>query len=190
MKSNFVTTCAMLVVMAAAFLFGAAGASFAQGTPTPQALGEKLVAGINAKDRNALTALINPEVVAYMKKNDQAKLEETLQNWLNTKVPPAHEFVVHSVKDIPDYHADSKTLTFGAVTMYFPVAPTDFLILVGEVEATVKEDGKDVVKKGKAPITIDAVMQDKGNWYVVLPVITKNQQPAQPQSQPQAQPQQ
>lgn len=188
MKSNILATTAVLILMAAAFLFSSVGESFAQGTPTPQALGEKLVAGIKAKDRNALTALINPEVVAYMKKNDEAKLEETLQNWLNADVPQDHEFVVHSVKDIPDYNAASKTLTFGAVTMYFPVAPTDFLILVGEVEATVKEDGKDVVKKGKAPITIDAVMQDKGNWYVVLPVITKNQQPAQPQ--PQAQPQQ
>lgn len=176
MKTNFPRMAAMVFAVAALFLTQTGLAAAQNGPASPQALGEKLITAIKAQDKNALLALINPEVIDYMKKNDQAKLDESIQNWLNTKVPPNHEFVVQPVNQIPDYHANSKTLTFGSVTMYFPVAPTDFLVLIGDVEATVKEDGKDVVKKGRGPVTIDAVMQDKGVWYVVLPVITKTQQ--------------
>ncbi len=111
-----------------------------------------------------------------MKEKDPGKLEEVITTWLETEVPPNPEFVVQSLKDIPDYNAASQTFVVGPATMYFPVAPTDLLVLIGDREITVNEDGKDVVQKKRAPVTIDAIMQEGGAWYIVLPVITKTQQ--------------
>ncbi len=160
-----------------------ASLSLAQEAPkSPQALGEKMIAAIQAKDKNALTALIHPEVVSYMKTNDPQQLDETMKNWMNTKVPPNHEFIVQPVTEVPDYDPSSQMLTFGSVKMYFPTPPSDFLILIGDVEAKVKVDGKEELKKGRGPVTIDAVTQNEGSWYVVLPVLKSGGSEAQPKN--------
>ena len=176
MKSNIIARTAILIIMTAV-LFGAAGASFAEGgASSPQELGSKRIEAVKAKNKEQLMALINPKSVDYMKEKDPGKLEEVIATWLETEVPPNPEFVVQSLKDIPDYNAASQTFVVGPATMYFPVAPTDLLVLIGDREVTVKEDGKDVVQKKRAPVTIDAIMQEGGSWYIVLPVITKTQQ--------------
>lgn len=176
MKSSIFARTAILIIMAAVF-FGAAGASFAEGgASSPQDLGSKRIEAVKAKNKEQLMALINPKSVEYMKEKDPGKLEEVIATWLETEVPPNPEFIVQSLKDIPDYNAASQTFTVGPASMYFPVAPTDLLVLVGDREITVNEDGKDVVQKKRAPVTIDAIMQEGGAWYIVLPVITKTQQ--------------
>ena len=176
MKSSIFARTAILIIMAAVF-FGAAGASFAQGgASSPQDLGSKRIEAVKAKNKDQLMALINPKSVEYMKEKDPGKLEEVITTWLETDIPPNPEFIVQSLKDIPDYNATSQTFTVGPATMYFPVAPTDLLVLVGDREVTVNEDGKDVVQKKRAPVTIDAIMQEGGAWYLVLPVISKTQQ--------------
>ncbi|MEQ9619729.1 MAG: hypothetical protein RIG61_11220 [Deltaproteobacteria bacterium] len=161
-----------IIVLAAGLLITTSAFSRAQSvSDSPQALGDKMVAAIKAKNKNDLMSLIHPQVVKYMEANNPKKLDETLQNWVNTEVPPNHEFVVQSVKDIPDYDPAAQTLTFGQIKMYFPTPPTDFLVLVGDVEAKIQKDGKEEIKKGRGPVTIDAIAQNKGNWYVVLPVL-------------------
>jgi len=186
LKSNIVARTAVLILTAAAFLFGAASASFAQGGATsPQELGSKRIAAVQAQSKEQLLALINPKSVEYMEKNDPGRIEDVLNTWLETNIPPNPEFVLKSLKEMPEYNAAAQTFVVGPATMYFPTAPTDLLVLIADREVTVKENGKDVVKKSRAPVTIDAVMQENGVWYVVLPVITKTQQPAQPQQQPQ-----
>ncbi len=179
MKSNMVARTAVLM-LAAAFLFGASSASFAQGGATsPQELGSKRIAAGKAQNKEQLLALINPKSVEYMKEKDPGKLEEVINTWLKTEIPPNPEFILQSLKDIPDYNAASQTFVVGPSSMYFPVAPTDLLVLVGDRQITVKKDGKDVVEKKRAPVTIDFVMQEDGVWYIVLPVITKAMQPQQ-----------
>lgn len=177
MKSNIIARTGVLIIVAAAVLFGVAGSSFAEGgASSPQELGSKRIEAVKAKNKEQLLALINPKSIEYMKEKDPGKLEEVIATWLETEVPPNPEFIVQSLKDIPDYNAASQTFVVGPATMYFPVAPTDLLVLVGDREVTVNEDGKDVVQKKRAPVTIDAIMQEGGSWYIVLPVITKTQQ--------------
>lgn len=159
-------------MLAAGLLITTALFSLAQSASnSPQVLGEKMITAIKAKDKNGLMSLIHPQVVKYMEANNPEKLNETLQNWANTEIPPNHEFVVQPVKDIPDYDPAAQTLTFGKIKMYFPTPPTGFLVLIGDVEAKVQKDGKEEVKRGRGPVTIDAIAQDKGKWYIVLPVL-------------------
>lgn len=180
MKSNIFARTGVLVIVAVAVLFGAAGVSFAAGgASSPQELGSKRVAAVKAQNKTELIALINPKSVEYMNEKDPGKLEEVLKTWLEMEMPPNPEFVMQSLKDIPDYNAASQTFAVGPATMYFPIAPTDLLVLIGDREVTVNEDGKEVVQKKRAPVAIDAVMQEGGVWYIVLPVISKTQQPAQ-----------
>lgn len=177
MKSDIFARTAVLIITAAAVLFGAAGASFAEGgASSPQELGSKRVAAVKAQNKEQLLALINPKSVEYIQEKDPGKLEEVLKTWLEMDMPSNPEFILQSLKDIPDYNAASQTFVVGPATMYFSVAPTDLLVLVGDREVTVKEDGKDVVQTKRAPVAIDAVMQEGGVWYVVLPVITKTPQ--------------
>lgn len=141
------------------------------GADSPQALGSNMIAAIQAKNQTALMSLIHPDVVAYMKANDPEKLDKTIQNWLKTKVPPNHEFIVQPIKEVPDYDPATQTLRFGAITMYFPTPPSAFMILIGDLEAKVEVEGKEETKKGRGPVTIDAIAQKDGKWYIVLPVL-------------------
>lgn len=158
------------ITIVLAFVVLQVWSSYAEGAAdTPQALGNNMIAAIQAKNQTTLMSLIHPDVVAYLKANDPEKLDKTIQNWLKTKVPPNHEFIVQPIKEVPDYDPATQTLTFGAIKMYFPTPPTAFMILVGDLEAKVKVDGKEETKKGRGPVTIDAIAQKDGKWYIVLP---------------------
>lgn len=160
------------ITIALAFVLLQVLPSYAQSAAdTSQALGSNMIAAIRAKNKTALMSLIHPDVVAYMKANDPQKLDKTIQNWLKTKIPPNHEFIVQPIKEVPDYDPATQTLRFGAIKMYFPTPPTAFMILIGDLEAKVKVDGKEETKKGRGPVTIDAIAQKDGKWYIVLPVL-------------------
>lgn len=166
------TTICRITTLVLAFVLLQVVPSYGQNSAnSAQALGSIMISAIRAKNQDTLMSLIHPDVVAYMKANDPKKLDETVQNWLKTEIPPNHEFIVQPIKEVPDYDPATQTLTFGSIKMYFPTPPTAFMILIGDLEAKVKVDGKEETKKGRGPVTIDAVAEKDGKWYIVLPVL-------------------
>lgn len=158
--------------IAAAFLFTPLRADRTLGAEdTPQALGEKMITAMKAKDKDALILLIHPGFVTHMKKNDPATLDQILNDWANTRVPETYEFQVRSIDEVKDYDKATQTLVTGGQTMYFPEPPTDLLILMGDVEIKEKVDGEEKTAAARVPLIVNAVTNDGGKWYFVLPVI-------------------
>lgn len=161
-----------VMVVAAAFLFMPLHADKALGAAdSPQALGEKMITAMKAKDKNALIPLIHPGFVTHMKKNDPATLDKILNDWANTRVPETYEFQVSSIDEVKDYDKATQTLASGGQTLYFPVPPTDLLILMGDVEIKEEVDGEEKTAAARVPLIVNAVTNDGGKWYFVLPVI-------------------
>lgn len=175
MKTRMLEIAAAMVI-AAAFLFTSLQSNEALGAAdTPQALGEQMITAMKAKDKEALVLLIHPGFVAHIKKTDPATLDQILDDWANTRVPETYEFQVHSIDEVKDYDKSAQTLVSGNQTMYFPEPPTDLLILMGDVEIKEKVDGEEKTASARVPLIVNAITNEGGKWYFVLPMIKEGE---------------
>ena len=67
MKTNFFYAAALLILTAAILAAPVSSARAQSGADTPQILGNKILEGIKAKNKDALKSLIHPQVVTFMK---------------------------------------------------------------------------------------------------------------------------
>jgi hypothetical protein len=171
LKTKFIYTAA-LVVMAAVMLavpFRTAGAQ--SGAATPQELGNKVLEAIKAQNKDALKSLIHPQVVAYIEQNNTGDLDKVLDNLLSLKIPGNTEFVVQPMEEVSEYDKATQTLTFRDNALFFPIPPTDLLVLVTETEIPKKDEkGEETKVKAKVGVMVNTVTQYNKNWYIVLPM--------------------
>lgn len=171
MKTKFIYTAA-LVVMAAVMLavpFRTAGAQ--SGAATPQELGNKVLEAIKAQNKDALKSLVHPQVVAYIEQNNTGDLDKVLDNLLSLKIPGNTEFIVQPMEEVSEYDKATQTLTFRDNTLFFPIPPTDLLVLVTETEIPKKDEkGEETKVKAKVGVMVNTVTQYNKNWYIVLPM--------------------
>ena len=145
-------------------------AAYAQSPPSGvERLAKKMIQYINAKDKDGLKSLIHPRVIAYMDKNDPGSYDEIITAWVGESIPTAHEIAYKPVSSIKEYDAEKQTFDLYGRLLYFPTPPTHFLVIVSEQEATVTVEGKEEKRAVKAPLRIDALREEGGKWYLVLP---------------------
>jgi hypothetical protein len=169
---SFITQNYKLFILLIALLSMPAAGAYAQGgQSTPEELGKSKAAATQANDKAALKALIHPEVLKHMQENNPQKLEELLQAWMQITIPENYMFGVKPVSEISEYDAKTQSMNVTGQTMHFPIPPTHFMVFVIEQEQTVKVGGKEEKRMMKIPLGVDPIRQDKGKWYILLPVI-------------------
>lgn len=187
MKIKFTYAAALIVVavIAVSILAVPLRPAVAQsGADTPDALGNKVLEAIKAQNKDELKALVHPEVIIYFTDKAPGELDRVLNNFLTLPVPKNGEFVVQPIEEVSEYDKTTQTLVFREDTLYFPVPPMDLLVLVTETEIPKKDEkGAETKVKVKVGAMVYTISQNKGNWYIVLPV-KKN---VVPQEQPQKQ---
>jgi hypothetical protein len=142
------------------------------GQSTPEELGQSKAAATQAKDKAALRALIHPEVVEHMQEHDPAKLEEILNAWTVIAIPENYLFAVKPVSEIDEYDAKTQTMNVTGQSMYFPVPPSHFMVMVAETQKTDSEGRTQTVR---VPLGIDPISQVGGKWYIILPGVKEGQ---------------
>lgn len=171
MKTNLIYTLALLIAAAVVLAAPLRPASAQSGAATPEALGNKVLEAIKTQNKDALKSLIHPEVVTYFTEKSPGELDKVLGNLLNLKIPANTEFVVQPMDEVSEYDKAAQTLTFRDNTLYFPIPPTDLLVLVTEADIPKKdESGVETKVKAKVGVMVNTVSQYKKNWYIVLPV--------------------
>ncbi|MFI5323634.1 MAG: hypothetical protein ACHQ6U_08920 [Thermodesulfobacteriota bacterium] len=169
MKTNYIYTAALWILAAAVMLTARVIPAGAQsGADTPQVLGNKLLEGIKAKNKDALKSLIHPMFIANEKINGQ--LDKIINNMLTIQIPETSEFTVVSLDQVSEYNKAKQTFTTEKSTYYFPIAPTDILDMTTEVELPEKDDkGVETKTNAKVRVMTNFIGQYKGQWYIVLP---------------------
>jgi hypothetical protein len=174
LKIKFTYAAALLVVAVIAVSMFAAPVRPAlaeSGADTPDALGNKVLEAIKTQNKDALKSLIHPEVIAYLKDKNPGELDKVLGNLLGLKIPPTSEFVVQPMEEVSEYDKATQTLTFRENTLYFPIPPTDLLVLVTEAEIPKKDEkGVETKVKAKVGVMVNTITQYNKGWYIVLPV--------------------
>lgn len=171
MKTKIIYTLALLLAAAAMLNTSLLTAHAQSGAATPEALGNKVLEAIKSQNKDALKSLIHPEVVAYFTEKSPGELDKVLGNLLSLKIPASTEFVVQPMDEVSEYDKATQTLTFRDNSLYFPIPPTDLLVLVTETEIPKKdENGVETKVKAKVGVMVNTVSQYQKNWYIVLPV--------------------
>lgn len=174
MKIKFTYAAALIIVTVIAVTILAAPLSpvLAESVAsTPEALGNKVLEAIKAQNKDALKALIHPEVVDYLKDKNPGELDKVIGNLLGLKVPETSEFVVQPMEEVSEYDKATQTLTFRENTLYFPIPPTDLLVLVTETEIPKKDEkGVETKVKAKVGVMVNTITEYNKAWYIVLPV--------------------
>lgn len=168
---SFITQNYKFLLLAVLLSIPAAGAYAQGGQSTPDELGKTKAAATQAKDKAALKALIHPQVLKHMQENNPEKLEELLQAWTEITIPENYMFGVKPVSEISEYDTKTQSMNVTGQTMHFPVPPTHFMVFVVEKEQTVDVGGKKEKRTVKIPLGVDPIRQDKGKWYILLPVV-------------------
>lgn len=178
MKTKFIYSAA-LVVMTAFMLAVPYRAGAQSGAATPQDLGNKVLEAIKAQNKDALKSLIHPQVVAYIEQNNTGDLDKVLDNLLSLKIPGNTEFIVQPMEEVSEYDKATQTLSFRENTLYFPIPPSDLLVLVTETEIPKKDEkGVETKVKAKVGVMVNTITQYNKKWYIVLPM-KKNTPPAE-----------
>ena len=174
MKIKFTYAAALIIVtvIAVSILTAPVHTARAQsGASTPEALGNKVLEAIKAQNMDALKALIHPEVIDYLKDKNPGELDKVIGNLLSLKVPETSEFVVQPMEEVSEYDKSTQTLTFRENTLYFPIPPTDLLVLVTETEIPKKDEkGVETKVKAKVGVMVNTITEYNKAWYIVLPV--------------------
>lgn len=171
MKTKFIYAAALLIVAAAMLTASVRPAGAQSGPATPEALGNDVLDAIKTQNKDELRSLIHPEVLAYLKDKSPGELDKVLGNLLSLKVPENSEFVVQPMEEVSEYDNATQTLTFRENTLYFPVPPSDLLVLVTETEIPKKDEkGVETKVKAKVGVMVNTITQYNKGWYIVLPV--------------------
>jgi hypothetical protein len=171
LKTRFIYAAALIIVAVAILTAPVVSVKAQSGADTPQALGNKVLETIRTQNKDGLRSLIHPQVIAYLKDKSPGELDKVLDNLLSLKIPQSTEFVVQPMEEVSEYDSATQTLTFRDNTLYFPVAPTDLLVLVTETEIPKKDEkGNETKVKAKVGVMVNTVTQYDKAWYVVLPV--------------------
>jgi len=171
LKTKFIYAAALLIISAAMLAVPLRTADAQSGASTPEALGDKVLEAIKSQNKDALKALIHPEVVKYFSEKSPGSLDKVLDNLMSLKIPSNSEFVVQPMDEVSEYDKATQTLTFRDNTLYFPIPPTDLLVLVTEAEIPKRDEkGQETKVKAKVGVMVNTVTQYKKNWYIVLPV--------------------
>lgn len=170
---------AALFIIAAAMLISPVTPVWAEGgASTPVVLGNKVLESIKSQNKDGLKSLIHPEVVTYLNDKSPGELDKVLDNFLTLQIPKSGEFVVQPINEVSEYDNATQTLIFRGYTLYFPVPPMDLLVLVTDAEIAKKDDkGVETKTKAKAGVMVYTITQNKGNWYIVLPVKKNAEKP-------------
>ncbi len=174
MKIKFTYAAALIIVAVIAVSILAAPVHTARaksGAGTPEALGNKVLEAIKAQNKDALKSLIHPEVIDYLKDKNPGELDKVIGNLLSLKIPETSEFVVQPMEEVSEYDKATQTLTFRENTLYFPIPPTDLLVLVTETEIPKKDEkGVETKVKAKVGVMVNTITEYNKAWYIVLPV--------------------
>lgn len=170
---------AALIIIAAAMLISPVTSAWAEGgASSPEALGNKVLESIKTQNKDGIKSLIHPEVIAFMNKSNPAELDNIIGNLLALKIPKNTEFVVQPMEEVSEYDQATQTLTFRDNKLYFPVAPSDLLVLVTEAEIAKKDDkGVETKTKAKVGVMVNTITQYNKAWYIVLPVKKNAEKP-------------
>lgn len=180
MKTKFIYAAALWILTAAILAAPVSSARAQSGANTPQILGNKILEGIKAKNKDALKSLIHPQVIAFMKDGNPGELDMVINNLLSLQIPKDSEFVVEPMDQVSEYDKPTQTLKFRDNTLYFPVAPSDLLVLVTEAEIPKKDEkGVETKTKAKVGVMVNTITQYNGSWYIVLPVKKTDEKPAE-----------
>ena len=178
MKTNNFYSTALWILAAVILAAPVIPARAQSGANTPEVLGNKVLEGIKAQNKDAIKSLIHPQVVAYMKNGDPGALDMVINNLLSLKIPPKTEFVVEPMDQVSEYDKATQTLKFRDNTLYFPVAPSELLVLVTDAEIPKKDEkGAETKTKAKVGVMVNTITQYNGNWYIVLPVKKTDETP-------------
>lgn len=171
MKTNFFYAAALLILTAAILAAPVSSARAQSGADTPQVLGNKILEGIKAKNKDALRSLIHPQFIAYNNNGNTGELDIVIDNMLSFQIPKNSEFVVVPLDQVSEYDKATQTFKSKEGTFYFPVAPSDLLVLATEVEIPKKDEkGVETKTKAKVPVMMNLISRYNGQWYIVLPV--------------------
>ena len=103
-----------------------------------------------------------------------------INNLLSLQIPKDSEFVVEPMDQVSEYDKPTQTLKFRDNTLYFPVAPSDLLVLVTEAEIPKKDEkGVETKTKAKVGVMVNTITKYNGSWYIVLPVKKTDEKPAE-----------
>jgi hypothetical protein len=179
LKTNYLYAAALWIL--AVVVLSAVPAKAQSGANTPEQLGNKVLAGIKAQNKDEIKSLIHPQVIEFMKSGNPGELDLVINNLLSLKVPPNTEFVVEPMEQVSEYDKTTQTLKFKDKTLYFPVAPSDLLVLVTEAEIPKQdENGVETKVKAKVGVMVNTITKYNGNWYIVLPVKKSEEKPEKP----------
>ena len=166
------THCRHLVLFAAILLIPLSSAFAQGGQGTPEELGKSKALATQAKDKAALKALIHPDVVKHMQTHEPEKLEGILNAWTVIVIPENYLLAVKPVHEIGEYDPKTQTMNVTGQTMYFPVPPSHFMVIVAEKEKTDSQGNTQTVR---IPLGIDPITQVGGKWYIILPGVKEGQ---------------
>ena len=171
-KFNYAAALIVVAVIAVSILAAPLRPAVAQsGASTPEALGNKVLEAIKAQNKDELKSLIHPEVISYLKDKNPGELDKVIGNLLSLKIPPTSEFVVQPMEEVSEYDKATQTLTFRENTLYFPIPPSDLLVLVTETEIPRKDEkGVETRVKAKVGVMVNTITEYNKAWYIVLPV--------------------
>ena len=171
LKTKIIYSITMALLLAAVTAAPLSAAHAKSGAATPEALGNKVLEAIKSQNKEALKSLIHPEVVAYFSEKNPGELDKVIGNLLSLKIPANTEFVVQPMDEVSEYDKATQTLTFRDNALYFPIPPTDLLVLVTEAEIPKKDEkGQETKVKAKVGVMVNTITQLDKNWYIVLPV--------------------
>lgn len=164
--TNTTNHCKHIILIAVLLLLPLSSALAQGGQSTPEQLGQSKAAATQAKDKAALKALIHPEVLKHMQEHEPVKLEEILNAWTVIVIPENYLIAVKPVSEIGEYDAKTQTMNVTGQEMYFPVAPSHFMVMVAETQKT---DSQGKTQTVRVPLGIDPISQVGGKWYIILP---------------------
>jgi len=175
MRIGFLSLSSFLVV-----LFIMITVAFAQsGQETPEALAKTLAVSTKTNNKDAVQALIHPQVVSYLRVTDPAMVENITNSLVQLKIPDNYKVGVINIDELAQtdskmakYDKTTQTLTMMGSSAYYKVPPTHLMALVVEKEKTVQIDGKEEKKVVNVPLTPTPlpVSQFEGKWYIVIAV--------------------
>ncbi len=149
------------------------------GQESPQGLATALADGTKAQNKVAVQALINPQVLSYLRVTDPAMVENITNSLMQLKIPADYKVGVISLDELErsgskmaKYDKATQTLTMMGSSAYYKIPPTHLMMLAVEKEKTVEVDGKKENRVVNVPLTPTPlpISQYDGKWYIVIAV--------------------
>jgi len=175
LRIGFLSLSSFFVVL----LFIVSVTSAQSGQESPEALAKTLAESTNAKNKNAVQALIHPQVVSYLRVTDPAMVENITNSLMQLKIPENYKVGVISLDELAQtdskmakYDKAEQTLTMMGSSAYYKVPPSHLMMLAVEKQKTVEVDGKKENRIVNVPLTPTPlpVSQFDGKWYIVIAV--------------------